>query len=99
MPGKAAKTVITEQQQEILRAFSRSTTASSRLRQRSSIILMAFDGLLNGEDIAEQVGLDTSPRQVGRWRRRWAKAWNRLIDIECCESGALRRRHRSGPHR
>ena len=89
MPGKAAKTVITERQQEILRTFSRSTTASSRLRQRSSIILMAFDGRLN-QEIAEAVGL--VHRQVGRWRRRWANAWNKLIEIECCESHAQLRR-------
>ena len=89
MPGKAAKITITERQQEILRTFSRSTTAPSRLRQRASIILMAFDGLLN-EEIAQRVGL--THRQVGRWRRRWAKAWNRLIDIECCESRAALRR-------
>lgn len=89
MPGKAAKTVITERQQEILRTFSRSTTASSRLRQRSSIILMAFDGLLN-QEIAEAVGL--VHRQVGRWRRRWADAWEQLILIECCESHAQLRR-------
>jgi len=89
MPGKAAKTVITERQQEILRTFSRSTTASSRLRQRSSIILMAFDGLLN-QEIAEAVGL--VHRQVGRWRRRWANAWDRLISIECFESRARLRR-------
>jgi transposase len=85
MPGKAAKITITETQQDILRTFSRATTAPSRLRQRASIILMAFDGLLN-QDIAEQVGL--THRQVGRWRRRWAKTWNRLIDIECGESRA-----------
>jgi hypothetical protein len=51
----------------ILRTFSRSVTAPSRLRQRASIILLAFDGLLN-EDIAQRVGL--THRQVGRWRRR-----------------------------
>jgi transposase len=89
MPGKAAKITITESQQDILRTFSRATTAPSRLRQRASIILMAFDGVLN-EDIAERVGL--THRQVGRRRRRWAKAWNRLIDIECCESRARSRR-------
>jgi transposase len=89
MPGKAAKITITENQQDILRTFSRATTAPSRLRQRASIILMAFDGLRN-QDIAEQIGL--THRQVGRWRRRWANAWNRLIDIECCESRARLRR-------
>jgi transposase len=89
MPGKAARVIITELQQDVLRSFSRSTTASSRLRQRASIILMAFDGRLN-QEIAEGVGL--THRQVGRWRRRWAGAWDRLIDIECCESRAALRR-------
>jgi transposase len=89
MPGQAAKTIITERQQVILRTFSRSVTAPSRLRQRAAIILLAFDGLLN-EDIAQRVGL--TRRQVGRWRRRWANAWNQLIDIECCESRADLRR-------
>lgn len=89
MPGKAAKITITERQHEILQTFSHSVTAASRLRQRASIIVLAFDGLLNG-DIAERVGL--THRQVGRWRRRWANAWDQLIDIECCESRAVLRR-------
>ena len=67
MPGKAAKITITERQQDILQTFSRSVTTASRLRQRASIIVLAFDGLLN-ESIAERVGL--TQRQVGRWRRR-----------------------------
>jgi transposase len=89
MPGKAARITITERQQEILRSYSRSTTAPSRLRQRASIILMAFDGLLN-DDIARSVGL--IHRRVGRWRRRWADAWEQPISIECCESRAALRR-------
>jgi transposase len=89
MPGKAAKITITERQQEILRTFSRSVTVASRLRQRATIIIMAFDGLLN-EDIAQGVGL--TRRQVGRWRRRWADAWDRLIDIECREPRPVLRR-------
>ena len=89
MPGKAAKTTITERQQDILQTVSRAVTAPSRLRQRTTIILLAFEGLLN-EDIAPRVGL--THRQVGRWRRRWAHAWNQLIDIECCESRADLRR-------
>jgi putative transposase len=71
MPGKAAKVAITERQQEILRTLSRSVTAPARLRQRASIIVLAFDGLPN-QDIAERAGL--THRQVGRWRRRWANA-------------------------
>src|SRR3954465_8536574 len=83
MPGKAAKITITERQQEILQTFSRAVTAPSRLRRRATIILLAFEGLLN-EDIARRVGL--THRQVGRWRRRWAEAWDRLVAIECGES-------------
>ena len=89
MPGKAAKITITERQQQILQTLSRSITAASRLRQRASIIVLAFDGLRN-QDIAARVGL--TQRQVGLWRRRWANAWNKLIDIECCESRAALRR-------
>src|SRR3954447_23519053 len=89
MPGKAAKITITERQQHILQTLSRSVTAPSRLRQRASIIVLAFDGLRN-EEIAERVGL--THRQVGRWRRRWASAWDRLIDVECCESRVALRR-------
>src|SRR5438067_2423684 len=65
MPGKAAKTIITERQQEILQTLSRSVTAPSHFRQRASIIVLAFDGLRN-QDIAARVGL--TRRQVGLWR-------------------------------
>src|SRR5207248_2632811 len=78
-----------ERQQEILLTFSRSVTAPSRLRQRALIIVLAFQGLLN-QHIALRVGL--THKQVGRWRRRWAKAWNRLVELECCESHAHLRR-------
>ena len=83
MPGKAAKVTITERQQGILSTICNAPTAQSRLRQRASIILLAFEGQSNPE-IAAQVGLTRN--QVGRWRRRWAKAWNRLTEIECVET-------------
>jgi transposase len=89
MPGKAAKLTITERQQDILLTLRNAVTAPSHLRQRATIILLAFDGLRN-QDIAEEVGLGR--RQVGRWRRRWAKAWSRLIDLECRETKADLRR-------
>jgi transposase len=89
MPGKAAKITITERQHDILFPLRNAVTAPSHLRRRASVILLAFNGLRN-EDIAEEVGLGR--RQVGRWRRRWAKAWNRLVDIECCETKADLRR-------
>jgi transposase len=82
MPGKAAKVIISERQQEILEEFSRSRTEPSFLRQRSCIILLAFAGLLN-EQIAPRVDLER--HQVGNWRSRWADAFDCLVQIECLE--------------
>lgn len=87
MPGQAAKVVITERQQEILREFSRSRTESQSVAQRASIILFAFEGLFN-QDIATQVELERN--QVGQWRRRWQAAWDQLIVLECLETRRLR---------
>jgi len=56
MPGKAAKVVITERQQDILQLMSRSATIAFRLRQRAQIILLAFEGRHNS-DIEDVVGL------------------------------------------
>jgi transposase len=89
MPGQAAKVTVTERQHEILLTLRNATTAPSHLRQRAAVILLAFDGLLN-EDIATQIGLGRL--QVGRWRRRWAKAWSGLVDLECRETKADLRR-------
>ena len=89
MPGKTAKVTITERQHDILRTIQNAPTASSQLRQRAAIILLAFDRQGNPQ-IAAQVGL--SRRQVSLWRRRWADAWDRLIGIECLDSHAALRR-------
>jgi hypothetical protein len=82
MPGKAAKVTISERQQEVLDELSRSRSEPYFLRQRSTIILLAFAGLLN-EQIAPQVDLER--HQVGIWRSRWSEAFDRLILIECVE--------------
>jgi transposase len=82
MPGKAAKVVVTEKQQEILKEYTASRSVSVSLAQRSRIILLAFDRL-NNEAIEREVGLGHD--QVGLWRRRWRDNWNRLIGIECAE--------------
>lgn len=82
MPGKAAKVVVTEKQQAILKEFSVSRSVSVSLAQRSRIILLAFDRL-NNEAIEREVGLGHD--QVGLWRRRWRDNWSRLIGIECTE--------------
>ena len=90
---------ITERQQEILRTLGNAPTAPSRLRQRASLILLTFDGLDN-PDIADRVGL--ARRQVGRWRRRWANAWDRLIrsPVEMCAGTPLGNKLNSpGDHR
>jgi len=89
MPGKAAKILITERQQDILRTLRDAVTAPSHLRQRAALILRAFEGVRN-EDIAGEVGLGR--RQVGRWRRRWATAWADLTELGCRETGADLRR-------
>jgi transposase len=82
MPGRAAKTIITERQQDILMRLSRSRTEASCLSQRAQIVLLAFEGRRN-EEIAAEVGLER--HQVGMWRRRWAKAFERLVRVECSE--------------
>jgi transposase len=89
MPGKAAKVTVTERQHAILLTLRNATTAPSHLRQRAAVILLAFEGLRNDE-IADRIGLGRS--QVGRWRRRWARAWSGLIDRECRETKADLRR-------
>lgn len=89
MPGKAAKVIITERQQQILQEFSRSRTEPLFLVQRCSIVLLAFSGMLN-EQIAPLVDLER--HQVGIWRSRWADAFDRLVLVECMEgSSALRK--------
>jgi transposase len=89
MPGKTAKVTISERQQDILQTIANAPTASSQLRQRVTLILLAFQKRGNPE-IAAAVGL--SRRQISLWRRRWADAWQRLIRIECTESHAALRR-------
>src|SRR4051812_726861 len=89
MPGKAAKITITERQRDLLNTLRNSVTTAARLRQRASLILLAFDGLRN-QDIADAVSL--ARHQVGRWRRRWAAAFDRLVRIECLETRAALRR-------
>src|SRR5262245_33649138 len=44
MPGSAAKVVITERQQALLRQIAGAATSPVRLAQRAEIILRAFDG-------------------------------------------------------
>ena len=87
MPGQAAKVIISERQQVVLRELSRSRTQSRSQAVRASIVLLAFEGQLN-RDIAKelQIGVD----QVGLWRRRWQRSWESLTKLECLETHRLR---------
>jgi transposase len=89
MSGSAAKVVITERQQKVLREFVNSRTSPLRLVQRATIVLQGFAGVDNA-DIAQEIGL--GPDCVGLWRRRWAKVWPRLTVFECAENPADLRR-------
>jgi putative transposase len=82
MPGKAAKVVITERQQDILRQMVRSRSCPQGLAQRAHIILLAFERWQNGP-IADRLGGER--HAVGIWRRRWANAFDTLVRIECLE--------------
>jgi putative transposase len=82
MPGKAAKVVITERQQDILQRWVRSRSCPRGLAQRAEVILLAFDGWQNGP-IADHLGCER--HAVGLWRRRWADAFDTLVRIECLE--------------
>lgn len=82
MPGKAAKVIITERQQQVLQSMTRSSTCPQGLAQRAQMILLAFQGFDN-EAIAQQVGCER--HGVGIWRRRWARSFDRLVSIECVE--------------
>src|SRR5262245_28530978 len=85
MPGSAAKIVITERQQAVLRQIAAASTSPVRLVQRAEVILRAFEREEN-QVIAAAINLD--PTAVGMWRRRWGKAWPRLTLIECGETHA-----------
>src|SRR5580692_852186 len=89
MPGSAAKIVVTERQQAMLRQIAAASTSPVRLVQRAEVILRAFEGQEN-QVIAQAIGLDQTA--VGVWRRRWARSWRKLILIECGESQAAFRR-------
>ena len=87
MPGTAAKIVVSERQQSLLKEFSKSRTVGKGIVQRATIVLLGFAGLPN-EEIALQVGLNR--QQVGLWRQRWRDAWDSLCVWECTEPHRLR---------
>lgn len=82
----AVKIELSEADRQCLERFSRSRSASVRLRERSQMVLMAADGMTN-KAIAEALGTDQN--KVGRWRRRFAE-----VGLE----GISRERPRGGNH-
>src|SRR5438270_7002194 len=90
MPGSAAKVVITERQQAVLRKLSTATTVAKRLGPRATRLLLAFAGVTNA-DIAGRVGLGR--HQIGLWRRRWQRVFHDLVRIECTEDSPAALRH------
>jgi transposase len=87
MAGKAAKILVSEKQQLLLKEFSKSRTVGKSVAQRATLILLGFQGLFN-EEIALQVGRNR--RHLGIWRQRWRDAWDSLCVWECTEPHRLR---------
>ena len=78
--------IISERQQEVLRSMVWSRSCPQGLAHRAEIILLAFEGFKN-EAIADRLGCE----RHGIWRKRWKKAFDRLVVIECVEKpSALR---------
>lgn len=72
MPGPTAQPVLlTNTQQEILRALARQHTAPQRLARRVRIILAAAAGL-GLTETAQRLGISLSTVQI--WRERWLQA-------------------------
>ena len=70
MAGTPARIDLTEQEQAVLREWTRKGTTEQRLVERARIILFSHEGL-TVEKIAER--LQTRPARVSKWRQRFAK--------------------------
>ena len=89
MGRRGIKLVITERQQEMLREMTVSRVCPQGLAQRAAMILGVFEGDQNGV-IAGRVGCER--HAVGRWRRHWKAAFQKLVHAECGgRPGELRR--------
>ena len=76
---KAVGIEVTEGDREVLERWSRSRSATVRLRERSRMVLMAAGGMTNTA-IARELGTHTD--KVGRWRRRYADKGIKGIEKE-----------------
>ena len=80
---------LSARQRQVLEHLVRSPTVEQRLVQRARIVLAAAGGGLN-RDLAKDLGVDAGT--VGRWRRRWAAAQERLRAAEESASASPLRR-------
>ena len=76
---KAVRIELAEGDREVLECWSRSRSATVRLRERSRMVLMAAGGMTNTA-IARELGTHTD--KVGRWRRRYADKGIKGIEKE-----------------
>jgi transposase len=81
--------VLTGRQQEVLLELARASTTAKAVAVRASVLLLAFDGLGN-QASADRLGLGR--HQVGLWRRRWQRGFDRLAALECVAGRAALRR-------
>jgi putative transposase len=86
MPGKAAKVIVTERQLATLKTMVGSSTCPQGVAQRARMIVLAFAGQTN-ETIAQAIRCER--HMVGVWRRRWVRAFQRLVLVECGEKYAV----------
>ena len=77
MPQSALRLVLTPEERETLTAWSRSSSGEHRLVERSSIILLAAEGL-SAREIARW--LNTRLARVSQWRQRFSR--HRLAGLE-----------------
>jgi putative transposase len=85
----ARKVTLTDKQKNLLRKFSKSRVTPLKYQQRSSIILLCFQGKNNGE-IAKE--LDFNQSTVSKWRLRWSREESKLLACEGEEDGIVYQR-------
>lgn len=82
----APKIVLSSEEKAVLKKLASGRSCSVRLAQRSSIVLLAANGLENLE-IAEKLGIDRGA--VSRWRRRYFSAGLEGIEKDATRPGRL----------
>lgn len=85
--NKAAEIRLSEKQRSILESMKRGTHSPLHLIQRSTIVLLAADGL-NNKEIERQTGWERNT--VKKWRNRWAKTLPEINQIETSKPWALK---------